>query len=258
MNFNPYPPCRYDPDHPEGEVLARFALLKCGDEDLNLYWCLAVETSQFIRSLEHKFSRHLAGRWFDEHSAYNALLVLEQLSEFERNSDLVARWKDWDHRFKKLHDQSPRYRLIDLIAWISETHCYLSWPHLWERQIYEWAMFSNDHDECPFNDHRRVLDAGYRLRLRDTIIEADGFLVLSDYTDDPVFVPTQKLEAVWKKQEREVRFRDPLDRGVCAMPRKDTDQQMFLETQNESARETLANNLFGALKKFGKFLRRET
>ena len=264
MTFTPHP-CPFDPARPEGETQAKFALIECDDEDMYEYWRLAVETSQFIGSLEHKVMRPLRPRWFEEDRASSALAKLEQLSEFGRNPDVSARWEDWGKKFQILQDRSPRYRLIDLISWISETHSYCSWPKRWERQVYEWAMFSTDEDECPFTDNRNVIDAGYRLRLRDTIIEAGGFLYSCEETNQPVFVPTDELDAIWKHQEHLADidrnksfgfFYDAGRPGVQMRQPTEEEEQMLAAIQNKAARKNgPTNRLLTRLRQLAKNLR---
>lgn len=189
------PPCPFDPAVPEGETVAKFALLECSDGDMHMYWRLAVETSNYLRT--HGENR----RWFDEDAASGAAKVIKDLPDNENKKDFVNRWQAWGKLFEQIRDASPRYRLIDLISWVSETHTYLSWPNRWERAIFDWAMQSESNNPCPFKDYRGVLDVEYRQRLKDTILEAGGFLYRCEETHQIVFAPFEDLELIWANQD---------------------------------------------------------
>ena len=195
------PPCPFDLEVPHPETLANFALLDGSVDAMFSYWRLAVETVQHISKLEHSEGRGLGPRWFEVDGARRAIFCLEKLSELEDRPDLIRRWSQWSGQFETIAKRSPKWRLKDMISDISETHAYLSWPNRWERTIWEWGMASSEPVECPFIDHRRVIDPEFRKRLRETIEEAKGFLYRCEESGQIVFASNEELDRIWWHQD---------------------------------------------------------
>ena len=195
------PPPIYDPEDPCPETRADFALLDTGPDAIGRYWKLAIETSQHIWTLENEGQRSCCSRWFYQDEARWAVRALEEPSSLGDSAELIKRWKEWADEFEAIAARSPKWRLKGMISLISETHIRLSWPHRWERQIWDWAMGDETVSGCPFDDRDQIIDENFRLQLRQAATEAGGFLYRCEESHQIRFAPIAALDRVWRHQD---------------------------------------------------------
>ncbi len=186
---------------PSIELKADFALMNALPGAINRYFCLYHETSEFVSGLKDE-AQYRWATWPDLEDADRLKTHLfDMLPAEELDTDLAARWAEWNKEYGDICRDSPKWRLRMLISDISHITSGRSWPDGHERDYWYWAVMPSGKTDIQFAIRGDLID-DYRERMRTLITECGGFLHTPGDSAEVIFSRTEDLPGVWEAQNQ--------------------------------------------------------